>query len=112
MQKDLPGDVTSLQKFFNTIAIREDIVFDTAEWITEWKCVQILNCHFLIYQLIPTEQTFEWQRSSLQEGRSWLEVHFFPQSSLTAFLKHPMQMLLTVIPLLADREPALQCRTR
>ncbi|KAF9053705.1 FAD/NAD(P)-binding domain-containing protein [Hymenopellis radicata] len=37
MQKELPSDVTSLQTFFNSIAIREDIVFKDAAWISEWK---------------------------------------------------------------------------
>ncbi|KAJ7660046.1 FAD binding domain-containing protein [Mycena rosella] len=37
MQNELPGDVASLQIFFNAIAGREDIVFRDANCITEWK---------------------------------------------------------------------------
>ncbi|KAF8189955.1 FAD binding domain-containing protein [Mycena galopus ATCC 62051] len=37
MQKELPEDVSSLQRFFNSISGREDIVFQDSSWITEWR---------------------------------------------------------------------------
>ncbi|KAJ7232964.1 FAD binding domain-containing protein [Mycena haematopus] len=37
MQAELPRDVSGLQRFFNSIAGREDIVFRDASGITEWR---------------------------------------------------------------------------
>ncbi|KAJ7770593.1 FAD binding domain-containing protein [Mycena metata] len=37
MAPGVPQDISALQAFFNSIARREDIVFQDASWITEWR---------------------------------------------------------------------------
>ncbi|KAF7335777.1 Pentachlorophenol 4-monooxygenase [Mycena venus] len=37
LPKDVPQDLVGTQKLFNSIAKRNDLVFTTVQWITEWK---------------------------------------------------------------------------